>query len=95
MFCCKPHIYIVDISQKQDEVILTMLERAAIDPSGIPALLQRHQPYVKFTADAKRPAFHYYYTKNSRIRPKDVPDTIMEFVGELQALVQLPNQIGS
>ena len=87
--------YIVDISQKQDEVILTMFERAAIDPSGIPALLQRHQPYVKFTADAKRPAFHYYYTKNSRIRPKDVPDTIMEFVGELQALVQLPNRIGS
>jgi len=41
---------------------------------------------VTFTADAKHPAFHYFYKKNSRIKPKDLPDLVMTFVKELQGL---------
>ena len=63
-----------------------MFERAPIDPMLIPPLLQKHHPYVKFTADTKKPSFHYYYKKNSRIKVKDLPEVVMDFVKELQGL---------
>lgn len=78
--------YVVDLAQKQEEVLITMFQRAPIDPMLIPPLLEKHHPYVKFTADTKKPSFHYYYKKNSRIRAKDLPEVLMDFVKELQGL---------
>ncbi len=80
--------YVVDIAQKSDAVIFTMFERAPIDPLEIPAVLERHKPYVKFSADAKRPAFHYLYKMNSKVRVKELQDVLMGFVKELQGLVK-------
>ena len=77
---------VTDIVQRPEESVITLFERAAIDASGIPALIEKNKPYVSFTADAKRPAFHYFYTKNSRIKPKDVPELTMSFVKEVQTL---------
>ena len=71
--------FVTDIVQRPEEIVITLFERAAIDASGIPALIEKNKPYVSFTADAKRPAFHYFYTKNSRIKPKDVPELTMSF----------------
>ena len=84
--------FVTDIVQRPEEIVITLFERAAIDASGITALIEKNKPYVSFTADAKRPAFHYFYTKNSRIKPKDVPELTMSFVKELQtlALTQKP-----
>ncbi len=81
--------YVVELAQKPEEVVITMFERAPIDPLAIPALLEKHAPLVKFQADTKRPSFHYYYKKNSRIRPKDLPDVLMGFVKELQGLSKM------
>ena len=78
--------FVTDIVQRPEEIVITLFERAAIDASGIPALIEKNKPYVSFTADAKRPAFHYFYTKNSRIKPKDVPELTMSFVKEVQTL---------
>ena len=78
--------YIVDIKQKDDVVVFTMFERAPIDPAAIPGVIEKHKPYVQFQADVKRPAFLYFYKKNSRIRPKDMPEILMNFVKELQGL---------
>ena len=78
--------FVTELAQKQDEVIITMFERAPIDPLLIPRFLEKYHPYVKFTADTKKPAFHYDYKKNSRIRAKDLPEVLMEFIKELQGL---------
>ena len=78
--------FVVDIKQNAEMIVFTMFERAPIDPTAIPALVEKYKPYVKFQADAKRPAFLYYYKKNSRIRPKDIPEILMNFVKELQGL---------
>lgn len=78
--------FVTDIVQRPEEIVITLFERAAIDASGIPALIEKNKPYVSFTADAKRPSFHYFYTKNSRIKPKDVPELTMSFVKEVQTL---------
>jgi transcription-repair coupling factor (superfamily II helicase) len=80
--------YIIDISQKSEEIAITLFERAAIDPMAIPSFLEEHAPLLKFTADSKRPAFHYYYTKNSRVKAKDLPENIMELVRQMQSLRQ-------
>ncbi len=78
--------FVTDIVQRPEEIVFTLFERAAIDASGIPAVIEKNKPYVTFTADAKHPAFHYFYKKNSRIKPKDLPDLVMTFVKELQGL---------
>lgn len=80
--------YITEIVQKSDEIVMTMFERAAIDVSRIPSFLERYAPLMKFTADSKRPAFHYFYKKNSRIKTRDVPEHLMELVKEIQELRQ-------
>ncbi len=78
--------YVLEVKQKQDEICFTIFDRAPIDPTGIPALVERHQPCLRFAMDAKRPAFHYFYGANSRIKPKDVPEIVMNLLKELQEL---------
>ena len=78
--------FVTDIVQRPEEIVFPLFARAAIDASGIPAVIEKNKPYVTFTADAKHPAFHYFYKKNSRIKPKDLPDLVMTFVKELQGL---------
>ena len=80
--------FIIDISQKGDVIIFTMYDRAPIDVSAIPDFIQRNQPYVKFVADSKNPAFHFYYKKNSMIKAKDVPDKTLEMVRQIGGLKQ-------
>ena len=80
--------FIIDISQKGDVIIFTMYDRAPIDVSAIPDFIQRNQPYVKFVADSKNPAFHFYYKKNSMIKAKDVPDKTLEMVRQIGELKQ-------
>lgn len=78
--------YVIEIAQKPEEIRLTLFERAAMDPTAIPDFLQEQAPLLKFTADSKRPCFHFYYKKNSRVRPKDLPEYLMELVRRMQIL---------
>ncbi len=80
--------YIVDISQKPEEIVLTMFERASIDVTAIPEFLSRHAPYLKFTADSRRPAFRLAYRMNTRVRSRDIPEMLMALVKEMQQLRQ-------
>ena len=78
--------YIIDISQKNDEIIFTMYDRAPIDVSALPEFIQKNQPYIKFAADSKQPAFHFFYRKNSLIKARDLPEKIMDIVAGIDEL---------
>ncbi len=78
--------YALEVKQKADEVVISIFDRAPIDPLGIPALVEKHQPYLRFVVNAQKPAFHYAYRANSRIKPKDVPEIVMNLLKELQEL---------
>ncbi len=78
--------YALEVKQRADEVVIAIFDRAPIDPTGIPALVERHSPYLRFAVDANKPAFHYAYRANSRIRPKDLPEIVMNLLKELQEL---------
>ena len=55
--------YITEISQKGDEIKLSLYEKAKLRPEEFPALLQRFSPNVTFVADAASPAFFYHLGK--------------------------------
>ncbi len=78
--------YVTEVAQKPEEIIFTLFERASINASGIPELIEKNKPYVTFTADVKKPAFHYFYKKNSKIKKSDLPEIIGDFLGQLQEL---------
>lgn len=78
--------YVTEISQKEEDVVFTLFAQASLDVAGIPDLIDQYAPYVTFTADLNRPAFHFYYKRNSRLKAKDLPEAITTFVKELQKL---------
>ncbi len=75
--------YITEISQKPEAVHFKLYEKARINPAMIPQVLQQHQPYATFYADKAAPEFTYYYKKNNKIKPKDLPQVVSTFVQDL------------
>ena len=63
---------------------MALYEKAKLRPEEFPRLLERNAPYVTFSADAKHPAFLYDLAKNSRQKPRDTMDSILEFARQLQ-----------
>ena len=75
--------YITEISQKPEAVHFKLYDKAQIDPARIPDVLSHHQPYATFYADKEQPEFTYYYTKNNKIKPRELPEYIGKFVKDL------------
>jgi transcription-repair coupling factor (superfamily II helicase) len=82
--------YITEIRQVDGKVSLKMDPMAPVNVSQIPDFVKKHSPYIEFVADSAAPAFVYNYSVNNRIKEKDVPDKLMELVGEFaEELLQL------
>jgi transcription-repair coupling factor (superfamily II helicase) len=58
-------IYVKEIIQKQDEIKVVMYEKAKIDPTKIPLLLERHKNKLRFKIDTN-PYFIYNSGKGSK-----------------------------
>ena len=63
-------VFVTEISQKGDTIKFTMFEKAKVNPSKIPSLLEKYKNTMKFTVDVN-PYFMYIPLKN-----KEKPDTI-------------------
>ena len=79
-------VYLTEIQQKADTIKFVLYEKAKIDVSKIPLLIEAHPNSVKFVTDAKAPYFIYYLKKNSREKDKKPLEVLEEFLRELYAL---------
>ncbi|MCR4999049.1 MAG: transcription-repair coupling factor [Lachnospiraceae bacterium] len=79
--------YLLEIKQTDTMVRMPIYPHAAIDPSGIPGLIQKYQPYLEFVADKEAPAFYLHYKKNNRFPVKELPEYLHTLVQKLQGLV--------
>lgn len=63
-------VFVTEVSQKGDAIKFTMYEKAKVNPSKIPSLLDKYKNTMKFTVDTN-PYFTYI-----PIKSKEKPDTI-------------------
>ncbi|MBR6282079.1 MAG: transcription-repair coupling factor, partial [Lachnospiraceae bacterium] len=83
--------YLLEIKQTDQFVRMPIYPQAAIDPSGIPALIQEYAPYLEFVADKEAPAFFLHYKKNNRFPVKELPQYVHTLVQKMQGFVDNPS----
>ena len=62
-------LYFVEIKESSNDIIFRMFERAKVNGSNIPLVVEKNKPLLSFVPDKKEPYFYYRKQKNS-------PDTI-------------------
>ena len=80
-------VYFTEVSQKADTLRFLLYEKARIDVAKIPELVAVYGQNLKFTADAKAPAFTYFLRKNSRKKNMDVREILEEFLATARMLL--------
>lgn len=80
-------VFIKDLSQKGDELVLTMYERAQIDPGNIPVFVSKFQNNLKFNMTAENPNFVYTMRNNFRQKSPDVLEILSEVLQEMKILL--------
>ena len=63
-----------------------MYEKAKIDVTQIPSLLERNNPHITFAADPKAPAFIFNTKANTRIKPSEIFDYLQDFLMDLKSI---------
>ena len=79
-------VYLTEVLQKGDTLRFTLYEKARLDVTKIPVLIEAHKGSVKFSADAKNPYFTYFLKRNSREKDQNPLDILENFLKELYAL---------
>jgi transcription-repair coupling factor (superfamily II helicase) len=79
-------LYIQEIVQKGREIRLTMYERAAIDPAGIPVLVAQLAPALLFQTDPKNPYFTYRMQVNSNEKNQNVLEVLERLLSQMEVL---------
>jgi transcription-repair coupling factor (superfamily II helicase) len=80
-------LFIVDITQREGYLQLTMFERAGINPAGIPKLVAESGGRLTFTADKKAPFFAYRIKANSRDNAGDVLEILEDLLDKMEILL--------
>ena len=62
-------LYFVEIKESSNDITFRMFERAKVNGSNIPLVVEKNKPLLSFVLDKKEPYFYYRKQKNS-------PDTI-------------------
>lgn len=62
-------LYFVEIKESSNDITFRMFERAKVNGSNIPLVVEKNKPLLSFVPDKKEPYFYYRKQKNS-------PDTI-------------------
>lgn len=74
---------IISIEQKYENIRITMYERATLDVSRIPELLDKHSPQLRFEAGSKNPVFVFNTTANNRIKEKEVFSYLEQIIQDI------------
>jgi transcription-repair coupling factor (superfamily II helicase) len=73
-------VYIKEVLQRDEELRLTMYERAKIDAARIPDLVERCEGRLSFVADAKGPYFSYRLGTNSREKNREILEVLQQLL---------------
>ena len=84
------HAYVKEVVQREEELKITMFERAQIDPAKIPDLIAA-EPGLKFVADAKNPSFTYLLGRNSREKNRDILEVLKQLLEQMKDFLTLKN----
>ena len=77
-------LYFTEVKQNEKEVKLTMYERAKIDPSGIPLLINKYNHRLLFRGDQKAPYFIYDISGRGPKDQKTVTERLKELFADMQ-----------
>ena len=80
-------VYIREIVQHENELKLTMYERAKVDPTKIPELIGRNAPALRFVPDTQNPYFCYTLNSNSREKNRDVMEVLEQLLEDMSLLL--------
>ncbi len=78
--------FVQEIVQRGEEVKFVMYEKAQIDVSKIPELLEGLSPALKFVADSKNPYFIYQTNVNSKAKAKEILETLENLTCQFREL---------
>lgn len=79
-------LYICELTQRGDEIKITMYEKARIQAAKIPEFLEMHKGALSFTPDNKQPFFRYRIRTNSREKTADVLEIAQNILDEMKIL---------
>jgi transcription-repair coupling factor (superfamily II helicase) len=77
-------VYIKEVVQRDEELKITMYERAQINPARIPELVEGSEGRLTFVADAKGPFFQYRLGSNSREKDRDVLEVLRQLLDRMR-----------
>ena len=77
-------LYFTEVKQNEKEVKLTMYERARIEPSGIPLLINKYNHRLVFRADQKAPYFIFDISGRGPMDQKSVTERLKELFTDMQ-----------
>ena len=77
-------VYLKEIVERSDTIRFVMYERAAVNPAGIPKLLESYNKALQFIPDQKGPYFILNRKVNSKINMTNGVACIEEFIGRLR-----------
>lgn len=76
-------VYVIEITQRGDEIKFVMFEKANVDPMKIPPLLQKEKQSLKFTVDTN-PYFTY---RKVNSRNEDTFEAVKKVLNEIKTLL--------
>ena len=79
--------YITELTQKGEEIRISMYEKARIDTTRIDGLLRFYRGALRFQVDEK-PYFLYIQPRSGKKEKKDVMQTVQELVAAVQTLAE-------
>ncbi|MGN0342361.1 MAG: transcription-repair coupling factor [Roseburia sp.] len=82
--CLAHRVYIKEISEKTDQIKVTMYEKAKVRGENIPRLLEEYGPAVRFVPEQSGPYFLINRKANSRIPAGDSLVFLMEYVKKME-----------
>ena len=80
-------VYVKDIIQKGDDIILNMYEKANIQPENIPVLISKYRNQLKFNMSQDNPNFVYTVRNLSKQKSSDILDILSGLLEEMEILL--------
>lgn len=86
--CEASNSFVTEIIERGNVIHIYMYQKAKIDADKMPALLEKHYPYITFSANKTAPEFLFNTKANSKLQSKDVHRYLFDFIRELNELKQ-------
>ena len=77
-------LYIRELKQDDNKLSMILDPEARLNPAGIPALVEKYSPCLQFVADKEKPAFYFYYKKNSKIASREPTELWKELMESMR-----------